>query len=652
MKFILPASIRSTLKLYLLSLFVFSFFRLILYITNWEKIFSASGQFSTYTFIESIFMGVRFDIVVSGYLLILPFVLMTVFELINKKNVIINRIIYGLIYALYFPALLICAADIPYFNHFFARFSISAFQWKENPEFMFKMIVQEPSYILIIIPFIVIYYSFISISNKIMHSDLKSNTGRPIFISIILSFMFILLIALGIRGRIEEKSPIRIGTAYFSNNAFLNMAGLNPVFVFIRSYYDAQKKENQDLMLFDEQESIKMVREFLSINENNQYHTDFPISRVVNSDSSAFKKFNVVLVIMESMSAQKLKSFGNQKKLTPFLDSIASKGIFFNNIYTAGIHTYNGIFSTLFSYPALFGQHSMEDSRMVKYNGIANTLKKHNYYTSFFTTHDGQFDNVEGFLYHNYFDKVYSQKDYPSEKIMSTLGVPDDYLFEFAVNEIDVMNKKEQPFFVSIMTSSDHGPYIIPKYFNPKSKEIREQIVEYADWSIAKFMKMSESKKWFDNTIFVFVADHGALIEPLTYEMPLSYHHTPLIFYSPKLFSGNKIVDKLGGQIDIFPTIMGLLNLPYINNTLGIDLLKENRKYIYFSADDKLGVLSKDFYLIINKQTGGGLYDYRNNSAHNYINEYAKLAKEMEIYAYTHLQTYQYLLKTGKQFIK
>ncbi len=649
MKFKIPANIKTTSKLYLLSIMAFTIFRILLFITNIEKIYSMDGQLDFSNVLMSFFMGLRFDIVVSGYLLILPYFLLSLIEFINYKKELFNKITFYLVYLLYMPAFLICAADIPFFNHFFSRFNISAFQWKENPDFMFKMIIQEPSYFLVIIPFVIVYYLFIRFAKKIEQVHNSSAQTKPIYITIVASIFFILIMILGIRGRIEEKSPIRIGTAYFSNNAFLNMAGLNPVFVFIRSYYDAQKKENRELQLMDDGLAIANVRKYLGINDN---INGSPIARYSNYDSATSKKFNIVLVIMESMSAGKMSTFGNPNKLTTFLDSISAKGLFFNKIYTAGIHTYNGIFSSLFSFPALYHQHSMEDSRMAKYNGISHTLKKHNYYTAFFTTHDGQFDNVEGFLYHNYFDKVYSQKDYPSDKIMSTLGVSDDYLFEFVNNEIDEIHKQSQPFFVSIMTASDHGPYIIPKYFKPKSSDIKSQIVEYADWSISKFIKLAENKEWFDNTIFVFVADHGSLIEPVVYEMPLNYHHTPLIIYAPKLFLGNKIVDKIGGQIDIFPTLMGLMNLPYINNTMGIDLLKQNREFIYFSADNKLGVLGDEFYLIINNQTGDALYDYQNNSTHNYISEYPQLAERMKIYAYSHLQTYQYLLKNKKHFIE
>ena len=103
------------------------------------------------------------------------------------------------------------------------------------------------------------------------------------------------------------------------------------------------------------------------------------------------------------MSAAKMGRYGSKDNLTPSLDSLALQGLCFDNIYTAGIHTYNGVFGTLFSFPALAMQHPMKASNMLKYNGIAATLKQYDYQTVYFTTHDGQFDNVEGFLYHNSF---------------------------------------------------------------------------------------------------------------------------------------------------------------------------------------------------------------------------------------------------------
>ncbi|MBK6566654.1 MAG: sulfatase-like hydrolase/transferase [Saprospiraceae bacterium] len=156
-------------------------------------------------------------------------------------------------------------------------------------------------------------------------------------------------------------------------------------------------------------------------------------------------------------------------------------------------------------------------------------LKKYDYSSIYFTTHDGQFDNVEGFLKANDCEQVISKDDYPSEKIKTTLGVPDDYMFEYSIPLLNELHAKNKPFVAAYMTTSDHGPYYIPEYFTPKNKDIKKQIVEYADFSLRKMISLSSKQKWFDNTIFVFVADHGSPLDS-DYEMSLDYHHSPLLF--------------------------------------------------------------------------------------------------------------------------
>ncbi len=201
----------------------------------------------------------------------------------------------------------------------------------------------------------------------------------------------------------------------------------------------------------------------------------------------------------------------------------------------------------------------MNQVEIPKFNGIASTLKKLGYSTSYFATHDDQFDNVGGFLKGNDYEKITSKKDYPSEKIVSTLGVPDDYMFEFSIPILNKIHTKNKPFLAAFMTVSDHGPYFVPEYFIPQQQDVKKQIVEYADWSLKKFIDLSSKQSWFDNTIFVFIADHGAVMNP-KYDMPLSYNHVPFIIYAPKLLKEPKVISNYGSQIDVFPTIMSLLN--------------------------------------------------------------------------------------------
>jgi phosphoglycerol transferase MdoB-like AlkP superfamily enzyme len=160
---------------------------------------------------------------------------------------------------------------------------------------------------------------------------------------------------------------------------------------------------------------------------------------------------------------------------------------------------------------------------------------------------------------------------------------------------------------------------------------------------------MASAKEWFDNTVFVFIADHGSPINAV-YDIPLDYHHTPLVFYAPHIIQEPRVFSETGGQIDVFPTIMGILNQSYINNTLGINLLKESRPFIFFNHEDKFGILN-DEYLMIMKQDGEkGLYQYRRKDRTDYLPELPGLAKEMEEYTLSNMQVFQYLMNNSTRY--
>ncbi len=633
--------IKLILKVYLLVLSIFTIFRGILFFVEIDRLDFANTELMT--IIQAFVMGVRFDIVISGYILFFPALALFIANITTKKSSLslIHKIVFYWIFILFSIGFMISAADIPYFGQFFSRFSIGAFEWIENLGFVVSMILQEPKYFAIMIPMVIIIVVFYIFLKRIFNS--KELVPRPnIFVNIIISILFLGVMFIGVRGRVEHKSPIRVGTAYFSDNVFLNKLGLNPVFTLMRSYLDSKDSRNTKLELMDDAKAVSLVQKYLGISSDADYNS--PIARQITPDSISANKPNIIVVIMESMSAAKMKRHGNPNNITPFLDSLSYESIYFDKIYSAGKHTFNGIFGTLFSYPAMYRRHPMKN--IANYDGMSSILSKLGYSTTYFTTHDGQFDNVSGFLRANNFDNIISQKDYPSDKIMTTLGVTDDYLFEYSMPIIDELAESDKPFFVSFMTASDHGPYFIPEYFTPKEGHIKQQIVEYADWSLKQLIKRSSTKAWFDNTIFVFIADHGASMNA-NYDIALNYHHTPLIIYAPKLLP-KQLVSKIGGQIDVFPTIMGLINQPYLNNTLGIDLLKEERPYIIINDDDKFGVLDNNYLLIYKgEKESPKMYSYVEKDRTNIYDSNRSKAKEMLDYGKANLQTYQYLLKSG-----
>ncbi len=156
------------------------------------------------------------------------------------------------------------------------------------------------------------------------------------------------------------------------------------------------------------------------------------------------------------------------------------------------------------------------------------------------------------------------------------------------------------------MTGSDHGPWVIPKDipFSPSADTEEKRATQYADWALGELIKNAKKQDWFENTLFVFLGDHGYFLNG-TYEMPLSYNHIPFVMYKPNTLKPDTI-HNLGTQPDVTSTVAGALNLSFTNNTFGANILKEKRPFVYFSADDKIGCVSDDgyfFYELITQKT-------------------------------------------------
>ena len=208
-----------------------------------------------------------------------------------------------------------------------------------------------------------------------------------------------------------------------------------------------------------------------------------------------------------------------------------------------------------------------------------------------------QFDNMAGFLLPNGFGNIVSEKDYDRKEVLSTLGVPDHVMFNRMLKELDA--RTDEPFFAAVITGSNHEPLVLPENIplQTHSPDLEEKMVEYADWSIGKFLQEASTHAWFDSTIFVLTGDHGGLTAG--FDNYLAFHHLPLIIYAPKIFPTAMQRENVGGQADIYATVCGLLNISYINNSMGVDLLKDHRNYYPFDYDEDLCVVTPENFFSI-----------------------------------------------------
>ncbi|MBA3829159.1 MAG: sulfatase-like hydrolase/transferase [Taibaiella sp.] len=650
----LPVTLKYLFPVYVAGILFFTLFRIVLIYKN-RAVFAhipAPGLILA----QALFMGYRFDTVISGYILALPLAVLTIAELagfLRRKLLLAIHVLLCIIYSFAFFG---CAADIPFFLTYNTRLNITILDWTDSPMFMIKMVAEEWSYLAYFLLFLIVSIAFFLILKRIYKVNVQrvhalgAAHAKFIFQKLLISFLAMGILFIGIRGRVAQKASIMLGTAYFSKYDFPNQAGLNPLFTFINSAIEEAKPENKHLHLIDDKTAIANVQAYFHIPPDKR-NAAYPIARQERSEAAPLK-YNVIIVLMESMSASFMQHGGNTLGLTPVLDHLADNGIYFSNFYSAGIHTFNGIFSTMYSFPALLARHTMVGITIPHYTGLPYIMKKNGYETMYFTTNDPQFDNVGGFVTANNVARVVSQDDYPSSAVVSGLGVPDHYMFDYSLHLFNEQYNRHTPFCALMMTGSNHTPYVIPDNipFMPKHRDVRGGCVEYADWAIGHFMDTVAKQAWYKNTLFVFVADHGTW-EGNTSDgfssMAYSLNHIPCIIYAPMLNVPRERVNNPGGQIDIFPTVAGLLHLTYTNNTMGVDLLHDTRPYMYFSADDRVGVADISHFYVW-QQEGKSFYYSFANREQDILAANTHAADSMQRYAFSMLQATEWLLQHKK----
>ena len=656
------------LSLHVLTLVFLSLFRLVEYVALGSMVSDTSASV-----VPAFVRGVWFDNVIACYisvvplaLTLLPATLSLTFRRMRKATVWW----YGVLGSVAFMA---SAANIPYFAYFFKNINSSIFEWFGYAGTTAGMVTGEKSYFLYIVMFFVCtaLYVYIMVrlrrwfDRRIAQSGEK-NEGLATFINtfnkaartqqswlrvasthvmyFFLSAITICLCVFGIRGR-TGYNPIKISQAYYCDDAFLNQLGINPAFNLLSSALDDMRKENRDLHLMPSPTAVSMARESLGI--TGKCDSMHVLRRYIDNPSSTTnptaQKKNVVVILMESMSASLLQTFGQPQRLTPTLDSLYNHSMAFSHCYSAGIHTNHGMTASLYSFPALMFRNLMKGTVTPRRDGIPTVLKQQGYHNMFFMTHEAQYDNMKAFFATNGYDDIYAQEDYPKEEVVNSFGVSDHFLFDYAFNKINNQAATGKPFFATLLTISNHPPYVIPEWFKPKTKEPETQIVEYADWAIGNFLSKARKQSWYNNTVFVILADHGKLVGKVSGELPESYNHIPLLIFGPGV--ENKRVDKLANQVDLMPTLMSLLGISYQYDGFGIDQTKDERPMVFYSADNQIVARSTTHCYIYEPKTNRAFcYNIKNDGQLQATQETAAF-KPLKKYAFGMIQTAQFMLK-------
>ncbi|AYC34168.1 LTA synthase family protein [Pseudomonas cavernae] len=284
---------------------------------------------------------------------------------------------------------------------------------------------------------------------------------------------------------------------------------------------------------------------------------------------------NIVLVTIESLSAKYLGSNGDPRQLTPNLDALRQHSLYFNNFYATGTRTDRGLEAITLSVPPTPGRSIVK--RIGRESGFASLgqqLDAQGYDSVFVYGGRGYFDNMNAFFSGNGY-RVVDQSSVAEADIhfKNAWGMADEDLYNQTLKLADADYARGKPFLLQLMTTSNHRPYSYPDgRIDIASGAGREGAVKYTDWAIGQFLAAARHKPWFDNTLFVFVADHCAGSAGME-DLPVANYQIPLFVYAPKLVQAGEN-DRLASQIDLAPTLLGLLNLDYQSTFFGRNLLQ------------------------------------------------------------------------------
>jgi phosphoglycerol transferase MdoB-like AlkP superfamily enzyme len=294
---------------------------------------------------------------------------------------------------------------------------------------------------------------------------------------------------------------------------------------------------------------------------------------------------NVVLITVESLSADFLTRYGSKDGITPYLDKLLEESLVFDNLYATGNRTVRGLEAVTLNIPPSSGESLVKRPDNTGLFSTGDVFRQNGYHTSFIYGGDSYFDNM-GAFYGNCGYEIVDKKTYDKDAIVfsNIWGTSDEDSYREAIKRFDASWAAGEPFFAQIMTISNHRPYTYPEGRiqydgNPMS---RHAAVKYTDWAIGQFIATASERPWFSETVFVIMADHCASSAGKT-SLPMDCYHIPAIIYSPG-FIEPRYVEKVCSQIDIIPTLLSLLHFSYDAPFYGRDVLADDFKERTFMA--------------------------------------------------------------------
>jgi phosphoglycerol transferase MdoB-like AlkP superfamily enzyme len=599
----LPRLIRWILSTGLIFLILMTLFRLGLYFF-FNKQGHTAGQV-----LPSFWLGLRFDLRIVCLIMLVMLVLgsFTFLDPFTKKYAGTFWLVLLTLAAI--AVVIFYAVDFGHYAYLRQRLNASVLNYLEDAAISMDMVWQSYPVIWIMLGLLTLTAVIVWLLRRQMlrfHKKLISITRRQRNVWFI---VFFVLFGAAIFGRFNQY-PLRWSDAFSLGTDYKAQLALNP----FESFFNTLRYRHSSYDVKKIQSAYPLLAPYFGLDRSQADALNF--DRKVQARATTNP--NVVLVICESFSGYKSSMWGNRLNTTPYFDKLSKQGVFFDRCFTPAYGTARGVWALITGTPDVeLANTASRNPAAVDQHTIINDFKTHEKF--YFIGGSASWANIRGLLTNNITNLQLYEQDQFNAPAIDVWGISDKNLL---LESGKILAKQTKPFFAVIQTAGNHRPYTIPEEDKdefrlvsvPKDSltrygfESNEELnaFRYTDFCFQKFMEAASKEKYFDNTLFVFIGDHGIpgnageMFPEAWTKQRLTSEHVPLLFYAPKLLAPQRI-NRISSQIDVLPTIAGLAGISYTNTTLGRDLLDSTifSKQLAFIVDPDnamIGMLNDSVY--------------------------------------------------------
>ncbi len=544
--------------------------RIALVAWQWDRVLEADMLATVFV------QGLRFDLVLVGIALVLP---LLTFPIVASNELLVD--IWRAILKIYLPAVLLLVLFLEistpsFIQQFDARPNILFVEYLDHPREVLATLWAAYKLPLVVAVSLLVPLAIVFVRTFRTQAARIAATG---ILPALLIFPFLLLACAGMIRSTLDHRPVNPSTVALSSDPLVNDLALNSAYTVLYALYETRHESDGGFRYAElpDDEVIAIVREEMDVPDEDFISAQLPTLHRQHSSVKPGDRKNLVIVIEESLGAEFVGSLGGLP-LTPNLDALSRDGIWLENLYATGTRSVRGLEAIVSGYSPTPARSVVKLPKSQRnFFTLGEALARQGYTTSFIYGGEAQFDNMRRFFANNGFERVIDEKDYVDPAFTGSWGVSDEDLFDRAHEEFEQAGS--EPFFAVVFTSSNHSPFQFPDgriELYDAEKSTVNNAVKYADYALGRFFERARHSSYWDDTVFLVVADHNSRVygDEL---VPIERFHIPGLILGGSVKPDS--ISTVMSQIDLGPTLLSIIGVETAHPMIGHDLMNpDNRR--------------------------------------------------------------------------